>query len=50
MIIIFSHFVGFSLLTEPETYNRPGYTIESGIREISLPISQFDEIYKEVQN
>lgn len=28
-----------------QTYNRPGYTIEAGIGENPLPISQFDEIY-----
>ena len=27
-------------------YNRPGYTIEAGIGENPLPISQFDEIYQ----
>lgn len=30
-----------------QTYNRPGYTIEAGIGENPLPISQFDEIYKD---
>ena len=30
-----------------KAYNRPGYTIEAGIGENPLPISQFDEIYKE---
>ena len=29
-----------------QTYNRPGYTIEAGIGENPLPISQFNEIYK----
>ena len=29
-----------------QEYNRPGYTIEAGIGESPLPISQFDEIYK----
>lgn len=29
-----------------QTYNRPGYTIEAGIGENPLPISQFDEIYR----
>ena len=29
-----------------QTYNRPGYTIESGIGKNPLPISQFNEIYK----
>lgn len=27
-------------------YNRPGYTIEAGLGENPLPITQFDEIYK----
>ena len=30
-----------------QDYNRPGYTIEAGIGENPLPISQFDEIYKD---
>lgn len=30
-----------------QTYNKPGYTIEAGIGENPLPISQFDEIYKD---
>ena len=30
-----------------QTYNRPGYTIEAGIGENPLPISQFDEIYND---
>ena len=30
-----------------QTYNRPGYTIEAGLGENPLPISQFDEIYKD---
>ena len=29
-----------------QTYNRPGYTIEAGLGENPLPITQFDEIYK----
>lgn len=29
-----------------QEYNRPGYTIEAGIGENPLPISQFDEIYR----
>ncbi len=29
-----------------QTYNRPGYTVEVGIGESPLPLSQFDEIYK----
>ena len=28
-------------------YNRPGYTIEAGLGENPLPISQFDKIYKD---
>lgn len=28
-----------------QTYNRPGYTIEAGLGENPLPISQFDKIY-----
>lgn len=28
-------------------YNRPGYTIEVGLGENPLPISQFDKIYKD---
>lgn len=30
-----------------QEYNRPGYTIEAGIGENPLPISQFDEIYRD---
>lgn len=30
-----------------QTYNRPGYTIEAGIGENPLPLSQFDEIYRD---
>lgn len=30
-----------------QEYNRPGYTIEAGIGENPLPISQFDEIYQD---
>ncbi|MCI8471066.1 MAG: hypothetical protein HFJ35_06360 [Clostridia bacterium] len=30
-----------------QTYNRPGYTIEAGIGENPLPLSQFDEIYQD---
>lgn len=29
-----------------QTYNRPGYTIEVGLGENPLPISQFDSIYE----
>ena len=29
-----------------QDYNRPGYTIEAGLGENPLPITQFDEIYK----
>lgn len=28
-----------------QTFNKPGYTIEAGIGESPLPLSQFDEIY-----
>ena len=31
-----------------QDYNRPGYTIEVGLGENPLPISQFDEIYNDV--
>ena len=30
-----------------QQYRRPGYTIEAGIGENPLPISQFDEIYND---
>ena len=30
-----------------QDFNRPGYTIEAGIGENPLPISQFDEIYRD---
>ena len=30
-----------------QTYNSPGYTIEAGLGENPLPISQFDKIYKD---
>lgn len=30
-----------------QNYNRPGYTIEAGIGENPLPLSQFDEIYQD---
>ena len=30
-----------------QIYNRPGYTIEAGLGENPLPISQFDIIYKD---
>ena len=29
-----------------QDYNKPGFTIEAGIGQNPLPISQFDEIYK----
>ena len=29
-----------------QDYNRPGYTIEAGLGENPLPITQFDEIYQ----
>ena len=28
-------------------YNRPGYTIEAGLGQNPLPVSQFDEIYRD---
>lgn len=56
----FANSSGYSLdLTPPESsfagykdwfiqnYNRPGYTIEVGIGENPLPLSQFDEIYND---
>ena len=30
-----------------QNYNKPGYTIEVGLGENPLPISQFDKIYKD---
>ena len=30
-----------------QDYNRPGYTIEAGLGQNPLPISQFDEIYQD---
>ena len=30
-----------------QNYNRPGYTIEAGIGNNPLPLSQFDEIYRD---
>ncbi len=30
-----------------QNYNRPGYTIEAGIGENPLPLSQFEKIYKD---
>jgi len=30
-----------------QNYNRPGYTIEAGIGENPLPISQFNDIYRD---
>ena len=32
-----------------ETFNRPGYTIECGLGESPLPLSDFDDIYKKVE-
>lgn len=32
-----------------QNYNLPGYTIEVGLGENPLPISQFDSIYKEIE-
>ena len=30
-----------------QNYNRPGYTIEAGLGQSPLPISQFDQIYQD---
>ena len=30
-----------------QDYNRPGYTIEVGLGESPLPLSQFDSIYRD---
>jgi len=30
-----------------QNYTKPGFTIESGLGENPLPISQFDEIYRD---
>ena len=30
-----------------QDFNKPGYTIEAGLGENPLPISQFDEIYQD---
>ena len=30
-----------------QSYNRPGYTVEVGLGENPLPISQFDKIYRD---
>ncbi len=30
-----------------QEYRRPGYTVEAGIGQNPLPISQFDEIYRD---
>ena len=56
----FSNVSGYSLESTPynssfagykdwfiQTYNRPGYTIEVGLGDNPLPISQFDTIYAE---
>lgn len=52
--------VGYELINEVETnsyagyrdwfisaYNRPGFTIETGLGVNPLPISQFEQIYNE---
>ena len=57
---IFANVSGYSLEETPynssfagykdwfiQTYNRPGYTIEAGLGENPLPISQFDKIYND---
>ncbi len=56
----FSNFSGYSLESTPynssfagfkdwfiQDYNRPGYTIEVGLGENPLPLSQFDKIYND---
>ncbi len=56
----FSAFSGYTLTDAPynssfagykdwfiQNYKRPGYTIEAGLGENPLPISQFKEIYKD---
>ncbi len=42
----FSSFAGYKDWFIQE-YNRPGFTIEAGFGENPLPISQFDEIYRD---
>ncbi|MCF0125120.1 MAG: hypothetical protein HUJ68_05085 [Clostridia bacterium] len=56
----FSKISGYKLVTPPfnssfagfkdwfiQNFNKPGYTIEAGLGENPLPISDFDSIYKE---
>lgn len=56
----FSRVSGYALETTPYSssfagykdwfifqYNRPGYTIEAGLGENPLPISQFNKIYSD---
>ena len=56
---IFANVSGYNLANVPfesgfagykdwflQEYRRPGYTIEAGLGKSPLPISQFDEIYK----
>ena len=56
----FANVSGYSLETTPfnssfagykdwfiQNYNRPGYTIEVGLGENPLPLSQFDKIYRD---
>ena len=56
----FARVSGYTLATTPynssfagykdwfiQSYNKPGYTIEAGIGENPLSISQFDEIYQD---
>ena len=31
-----------------QNYNKPGYTVEAGIGENPLPLSQFDKIYNNI--
>ncbi len=57
---IFSRLSGYKLTDVPynssfagykdwfiQNYKRPGYTIEAGIGENPLPLSQFEQIYKD---
>ncbi len=61
--IVLSEASGYPLLTTPpdssyagykdwfiENYNRPGYTIETGLGTNPLPLSQYDTIYEENKN
>lgn len=56
----FANYSGYTLSATPynssfagykdwfiQNFNKPGYTIEAGLGENPLPISQFDEIYND---